>query len=207
MPRGNATETDQELLQRLSKFERPVTINDLVLRLKWSRGKIDGSIARLVDKEEIAVVNISRPKGQRQRFIGLPSRPYWQSFYEIHIIKQKSIIIYDSSGVIKPFLVQEPSSNSVNSSKNIDPEFSVVIDKYRDQIADVVRNREISSAEFLEKAIRYYLNPENAILAKNLVDVVAEAFKSDNDTAEKEAARSFVKRAQTMSQSGDLTNV
>ena len=206
MPRGNADKTDQELLHRLSKFDRSVTINDLVHRLNWSRGRVDGSIARLVEKQAIAVVNISKPKGQRQRFIGIPDKDYWHTFYEDFIVKQRAVIIYDSLGVTKPFTFQKSVVGSRISNKNLDPAISGIINKYLNQISEVVKKREMSSAEFLEKAIQYYLNPENAILAKNLVDVVAEAFSSEKDLAEREAARSFVKRAQSMNQDGDFSH-
>ena len=88
MPRGNAELTDKILIQKITRLDRPVTINDLGNRLKWSRGKIDGSLARLVEKQSIAIVNISIPKGQRTRYVGLPGKSYWKLFYEHYIINE-----------------------------------------------------------------------------------------------------------------------
>ncbi len=198
MPRGNADETDEELLHKLSKFERPVTINDLVYRLNWSRGKVDGSLARLVEKQAIAVVNISKPKGQRQRYIGLPEKEYWQSFHENYIIEQKAVLIYDSFGVLQPFtsFILEATASSRNT--NVDSTILSVINDYLAQITEVIQERDLSAAQFIENAIQYYINPEYAILAKNLVNVVVEAMKSEENTIESETARSFVKRAELL---------
>ncbi|MHA2248218.1 MAG: hypothetical protein ACXADY_24930, partial [Candidatus Hodarchaeales archaeon] len=101
MPKGNAEVTDQILRSKIESFERPVTINDLTSRLNWSRGKIDGSINRLQEKKEVAVVKVSLPKGQRRRYVGLPYKTYWQRFYEQLIVQDKNILLNDPVGVLK----------------------------------------------------------------------------------------------------------
>ncbi len=200
MPRGNAEETDQELLHRLSKFERPVTINDLVIRLKWSRGKIDGSIARLVDKQEIAVVNISQPKGQRQRFIGIPDKSYWQAFYETNIVKSKSILIYDTMDVIKHLISDSEVYSDQNNLKDqnlstmIDLQLTDVIQSELDRIENISHERNISSAEFLKTGLQQILDPNFDLLARIALVVINES-QSSTDTNERAVALSFLEQA------------
>ncbi|MHA2290306.1 MAG: hypothetical protein ACXABG_16085 [Promethearchaeota archaeon] len=200
MPRGNAEETDQELLHRLSKFERPVTVNDLVLRLKWSRGKIDGSLSRLVEKQAIAVVNISKPKGQRQRFIGIPDKSYWYSFYETYIVKHKSVLIYDTIGVIKRLLKDSEAYSNQNTldgqflSTMIDAELTDVILPELDRIKKIAIERNISSAEFLKTGLQQILDPNFDLLARIALVVINES-QSKVETNERAVALSFLEQA------------
>ncbi len=200
MPRGNAEETDQKMLSRLSKFDRPVTVNDLVLRLNWSRGKIDGAIARLVEKQAIAVVNISIPKGQRQRYIGIPHKPYWQAFYDHYVIKQKSILIYDTMSVIQRFLKDSEAYSEQNApdgqelSTKIDPQIAEVIYSELDRITNTALEREMSSAQFLKNGLQQILDPNFDLLARIAVVVIKES-NSAVDTNERSVAQSFLEQA------------
>lgn len=103
MPKGDATTTDSKLLARLEKFSRPVTANELSSRLRWSRGKIDGALNRLQNKNTVAIVKISEKEGQRMRFIGLPNKSYWKSFYTHMIVQQRNVLVNDSLGVLNSY--------------------------------------------------------------------------------------------------------
>ena len=203
MPRGNADETDQELIHKLSKFERPVTINDLVERLNWSRGKIDGSITRLVEKKAIAVVNISKPKGQRKRFIGLPERAYWASFYEQYIIDQQAILIYDTLDVVQPFITEKTvsinhtRSNSQDFSDGIDPQVADVIRSQLVRITKVAEEREISSAQFLKTGLQQILDPNFDFIARIALVVINES-QSDINSDTRTVAQLFLEQASSL---------
>ncbi len=203
MPRGNADETDQELIHKLSKFERPVTINDLVERLNWSRGKIDGSVTRLVEKKAIAVVNISKPKGQRQRFIGLPERAYWASFYEQYIIDQRAILIYDTLDVVRPFITEDTvsinhtRSKTQDFSEGIDPQVADVIKSELIRITKIAEEREISSAQFLKTGLQQILDPNFDFLARIALVVINES-QSDINPDTRAVAQLFLEQASSL---------
>ncbi|MHA1977860.1 MAG: hypothetical protein ACW98F_03450 [Candidatus Hodarchaeales archaeon] len=203
MPRGNAEETDQDLLHRLTKLDHPVTINDMVLRLKWSRGKIDGSLARLVEKQAIAVVNISKPKSQRQRYIGLPDKSYWHSFYENYIVKQKSVLIYDTMGVIQQFLKDSVTYSDQSTPHDqdlfngIDLQLVDVIQSELDRITNIAHEREMTSAQFLKTGLQQILDPNFDFLARIALVVINES-QSNVDTNERAVAQSFLEQASSL---------
>ena len=202
MPRGDAEVTDQILYKRIQKFDRPITIKDLVTRLKWSRGKIDGAIGRLTEKDIIATVNISIPKGQRQRYIGIPGKDYWEAFHKHYFIKNNSILIYDTLGVINEF----QGASKIPSAKidmlkgqagslktNIDSSVLEVLEDNIDQLKSLAQSRNMTSAQLLENRLPYLLLPDFVILMK-IASVIAEEAQSDNET-ERAVALSFIKRA------------
>jgi len=202
MPKGDAEVTDQILYKRVQKFDRPITIKDLVTRLKWSRGKIDGAIGRLVEKNILAIVNISVPRGQRQRFIGLPGRDYWKSFHQYYFIKNNYILIYDTLGVIQEYQggseVPGAKIDGLNgqdglSSTNIDSSILEVLEDKLDQLKTLAKSLNMTSAQLLKKRLPYILLPDFELLMK-IGAILGEEVQSDNET-ERAVALSYIKRA------------
>ncbi len=224
MAKGNAAITDQILLSKLTKLEHPVTINDLAMRLNWSRGKIDGAINRLLNKEEIAIIKLSSPKGQRRRYVGLPN-VFDQEFFKERVIKQKNILVNDPLGILNSFSISAGKTNNVeiqelqetvnnlkkelekknyeikvlkdqNSTKvsHLDPSILETIEKQMDLIDRAAKDQGLSQAELLEKTIPQITDPNFDVLTK-IVSIVVNESKKENDSIEKRAALSFLRRA------------
>ena len=215
LPRGNAELTDQILIQKITRLDRPVTINDLGNRLKWSRGKIDGSLVRLAEKQSIAIVNISIPKGQRIRYVGLPSKSYWKFFYEQFIIKEKHILIYDTLGVLKPYQDNfkgelRKSLPSRNEGENIadnlpskyskiDPRILEVIEENLDRIVSAAESKNVTPLELLKSGILQITNPNFDFMVR-IASVVMKEARTDEDTTDRAMALSFLRRARSLNQ-------
>jgi DNA-binding transcriptional regulator GbsR (MarR family) len=202
MPRGDAEITDQILYKRIQKFDRPITIKDLVTRLNWSRGKIDGAIGRLTEKKSIAIVNTSLPKGQRQRYVGIPGKEYWKSFHQHYFVKNKYILLYDTLGVIQEFQrSSEGPGKGINLSNvqdrlpetNIDSSILEVLEDNLEQLKSLALSRNMTIPQLLENRFPYLLLPDFVILMK-IASVIAEEAQSDNET-ERAVALKFIKRA------------
>lgn len=202
MPRGDAEVTDQILYKRIQNFNRPITVKDLVIRLKWSRGKIDGAIGRLTEKNMIAIVNISIPRGQRQRYVGLPGKEYWKSFHQHYFIKNDYILIYDTLRVIQEFQekIEVPSTkiDTLNeqhgsSHTNIESPILEVLEDKLDQLKTLAQSLHITSAQLLKKRLPYILLPDFELLMK-IGAILGEEVQSDNET-ERAVALSYIKRA------------
>ena len=199
MARGDAEITDQILYKRIIKFDRPITVRDLTTRLKWSRGKIDGTINRLSEKGLIAIVNISKPKGQRQRFIGSPEMDYWESFYQYYFEKNNFILIYDTLGVIKNFLeARKKRNDNITEHENtfthsIDPEITEVLEEKSNQLKTLAQSLNVTSAQLLKKRLPYILLPDFELLMR-IGAILGEEVQSENET-ERLVALSYIKRA------------
>ena len=201
MPRGDAEVTDQILYKRIQKFDRPITIKDLVTRLNWSRGKIDGAIGRLAEKNILAIVNISVPRGQRQRYVGIPGKDYWKSFHHHYFIKNNYILIYDTLGVIQGYQGRnEVSAAKVDILKGqdglspIDSSILEVLEDKLDQLKALAQSRGISSSQLLKNLLQDMLHPNYELLMK-ITSIIAEEAQSDKETIERTVALSFIKRA------------
>jgi hypothetical protein len=219
LPRGNAELTDKILIQKITRLDRPVTINDLGRRLKWSRGKIDGSIVRLSEKQLIAIVNISIPKGQRIRYVGLPGKSYWKIFYEQLIVKEKYVLIYDTLGVLQPYRAEisghlqttlsdhdkqligkdfdELSDTLPSKFSKIDTGILEVIEENLDRIISAAKNKKVTPSELLKDRILDITNPNFDIFIR-ITSIVTEEAQSDKDTIERSVARSFLRRARSL---------
>jgi len=202
MPRGDAEETDQILYKRIQKFDRPITIKDLTTRLKWSRGKIDGAIRRLAEKHFIAIVNISVPEGQRQRYVGIPGKDYWKSFHQSFFIENNSILIYDTLGVIQEYQGRKEVSGTISDSLDgqsvipqtrINPKILEVLEDKLDQIDTLSQSLNITSAQLFKKRLPYILLPDFELLMK-IGAILGEEAQSDNEM-ERAVALSYIKRA------------
>ncbi|MHA1946198.1 MAG: hypothetical protein ACXAC6_08590 [Candidatus Hodarchaeales archaeon] len=196
MPRGDAGVTDQILYKRIQKFDRPITINDLGTRLKWSRGKIDGAVGRLAEKNSIAIVNISIPKGQRQRYVGIPGKDYWESFHRHFFIENNSILIYDTLGVIQELSGTKSETLNENSDlsvTNIDPTILEVLEDKYEQINTLSQSLKITASQLLKKRLPYILLPDFELLMK-IGAILGEEVQSDNEM-ERAVALSYIKRA------------
>lgn len=224
MPRGNASVTDLQLTTTLDKLTRPVTIQNLTSRLNWSRGKIDGAINRLLDKKTIAMVKISSPRGQRLRYVGLPEKDYWESFFQDIIISKNNILVNDPLGVFQPFiqqseqtdLIQHETLNSLyrkleekdqqidyleqqalKYKTDIDPSLVKIIEEQIDLITRVAQEKKISPAELLQTGILRITDPNYDILTK-IVAIVLDESKQKTDSPESNVARSFLRRARSL---------
>ncbi len=228
LPKGNAEVTDQMLHSKLESFERPVTINDLTSRLNWSRGKVDGAINRLQDKNKVAVVKVSLPKGQRRRYIGLPHKAYWQRFYQNIIVQEKNILLNDPLGVLKDSI---PQTNPLNTS--LVEELQKTVNNLYRTLEDRELQIKFLKQEALEnsgqidpmiiKVIKEQLDlittaanqrnitpaellksgiPQiadpNFDLITKIVTVVINESRSEVDSIERTVARTFLRRAQTL---------
>ena len=201
MPRGDAEVTDQILYKRIQKFDRPITIKDLVTRLKWSRGKIDGAIGRLAEKSIIAIVNISVPRGQRQRYVGIPGKDYWKSFHNHYLVKNNYILIYDTLGVIQEYQGRNEALdakvnilNGQDGLSSIDSSILEVLEDKLDQLKALAQSRDISSAQLLKNRLQDMLHPNYDLLIE-IGTVTANEAQSDKETIERTVALSFIKRA------------
>ncbi len=207
LPKGVAEVTDQVLLKRIQKFDRPITIKDLVTRLNWSRGKIDGAVGRLAEKDSIAIVNISVPQGQRRRYVGIPGKEYWEQFQRHFFIENKSILIYDTLGVIQEYQGRKEVSGiksdafnrqDVLSRTNIDPTVLEVLEDKLDQLNTLSQSLNITSAQLLKKRLPYILLPDFELLMK-IGAIIGEEVQSDNEM-ERAVALSYIKRASAQMQ-------
>ena len=208
MARGDAKATDQTLYKRIQKFDRPITIKDLVTRIKWSRGKIDCAIGRLSEKKALAIVNISMPKGQRYRYVGIPEMEYWKSFYEHYFIKNDYILIYDTLKVIKEFQGEFAASstkyNSLDgqgkvSQSSIEPSVLELLEEKREQLDALAHSLNLTPTQLLEKRLPYILLPDFELLMR-IGAILGEEVQSDNET-ERTVALSYIKRASAQLQS------
>jgi DNA-binding transcriptional regulator GbsR (MarR family) len=228
LPKGNAEVTDQILRSRIETFERPITINELVLRLNWSRGKIDGSLNRLQEKKEVATVKVSLPKGQRRRYIGLPQKTYWKQFYQQIIVQEKNILINDPLGVFKD---AAPQINPLQSSlveelqKTVDNLYRTLKDRelqiefLKKQALDISSDIDPSIIQVLKeqqdlittaakqrgitsaellKSSIPQIADPNFDLITKIVTVVINESRSEVDSIERTVARTFLRRAQTL---------
>lgn len=119
MPKGDSAVTDFELLSRLDRLIRPITVRNLAIKLEWSRGKVDGALNRVTD--QIAIVKVTSPKGQARRYVGLPNQPYWRGFVG-NIEEQENIIVNDPRGVCRDYF---QSSEPLDDSRLSDYQKSV----------------------------------------------------------------------------------
>ncbi len=168
MPKGDATITDLQLITTLEKVTRPVTINDLVSRLNWSRGKIDGAINRLLDKEAVAVIKISSPKGQRLRYIGLPKRAYWEDFFQDMIILNNNVLVNDPLGVLQSFN-QQP--------RQTDPIQYETLKKTANDLYRKIEEKE-QQIDFLEQQVLRYktrIDPSLIKILEEQIDLITDA--------------------------------
>lgn len=228
VPKGNAEVTDQLLHSKIESFERPVTINDLASRLNWSRGKIDGSINRLQEKREVAVVKVSLPKGQRRRYVGLPYKTYWQRFYKQIIIQEKNILLNDPLGVLKdstPQISPLQSSLVEELQKTVDNLYRTLKD--RELQIEFLRQQAIDNSSGIDPLIIQVLKDQqdlistaanqrnitpaellklsipqiadpNFDLITKIVSVVINESRSEIDSIERTVARTFLRRAQSL---------
>lgn len=202
MPRGNAEVTDQVLYKRIQKFDRPISIKDLVMRLKWSRGKIDGAIGRLAEKDLIAIVNISVPRGHRQRYLGIPGKDYWGSFYHHFFIEKHSILLYDTLGVIQEYKERNIDSSFKNDLSNIENEFSSfdidfsileLLKSKLNHLKPLAESLNTTSTQLLIDRLDDMLHPNYDILMETGL-IIANQASSENET-ERAVALSYLKRA------------
>ncbi|MFX1504690.1 MAG: hypothetical protein ACFFDC_01125 [Promethearchaeota archaeon] len=228
MPKGNAEVTDQILRSKIEAFERPITINELVSRLNWSRGKIDGSLNRLQEKKEVATVKVSLPKGQRRRYIGLPHKTYWEQFYQQIIVQERNILINDPLGVFKDTesqisplessLIEELQKTVDNlyrtlKDRELQIEFlkkqaldiSVDIDpsiiqvlKEQQDLITAAANQRGITSAELLKSSIPQITDPNFDLITKIVTVVINESRSEVDSIERTVARTFLRRAQTL---------
>ncbi|MHA2223983.1 MAG: hypothetical protein ACXAC8_02190 [Candidatus Hodarchaeales archaeon] len=224
MARGNAAATDQILLKKLNQFERPVTINELATRLNWNRGKIDGAINRLHEKNAAVIIKVSSPRGQRRRYVGM-QKVFTQSFYKEIVIKQRNILVSDPNEVLKPF-DSHPISDGAeyeilkDYQKSIQ-NFKLQLDEKDRQIKHLEQKASETSSRIdpdIIKVIEERLDQLNsaarkeglspAQILKTRISLIADPnFASipkiisiileerEKDTAEGAAARSFLRRA------------
>lgn len=224
MPRGNASVTDLQLTTTLDKLTRPVTIQNLTSRLNWSRGKIDGAINRLLDKKTIAMVKISSPRGQRLRYVGLPEKDYWESFFQDIIISKSNILVNDPLGVFQPFiqqseqtdLIQHETLNSLyrkleekdqqidyleqqvlKYKTDLDPVLVKIIEEKIVLITNAAKQRNVSPTELLEAGISQITDPNFDFLTK-IVSVVVNESQKETDSIERTAARTFIRQARSL---------
>lgn len=228
LPKGNAEVTDQILRSKIEAFERPITINELVSRLNWSRGKIDGSLNRLQEKKEVATVKVSLPKGQRRRYIGLPHKTYWEQFYQQIIVQERNILINDPLGVFKDTesqisplessLIEELQKTVDNlyrtlKDRELQIEFlkkqaldiSVDIDpsiiqvlKEQQDLITAAANQRGITSAELLKSSIPQITDPNFDLITKIVTVVINESRSEVDSIERTVARTFLRRAQTL---------
>lgn len=228
MPKGNAEVTDQVLFSKLELLERPVTINDLTSRLSWSRGKVDGAINRLHEKNKVAVVKVSLPKGQRRRYVGLSNKTYWQRFYQEIIVQEKNILLNDPLGVLKnstpqigpldASLVEELQKTINNLYRTLeDRELQIEILKQQTldnsteidpSIIKVIKeqldlittaaNQRNISPAELLKSGIPQIIDPNFDLITKIVTVVINESRSEVDSIERTVARTFLRRAQSL---------
>jgi DNA-binding transcriptional regulator GbsR (MarR family) len=181
MPKGDATTTDKKFLARLEKFSRPVTVNELTSRLRWSRGKIDGAINRLQDKKSVAVVKVSFPRGQRMRYIGLPNKPYWEGFYTQMIVEQQNVLVNDSLGILSSYggseehIIETQSETLRNYQKTVD-NLRLQLIKNEQSIKDlqqqlVDKNQQIQDLE----QQRSRIDPSIAQVIEEHLNLISEA--------------------------------
>ncbi len=238
MPKGDASVTDNKLLKRIEKFSRPVSVHELTSRLRWSRGKIDGAINRLQDRNVVAVVKVSEKEGQRMRFIGLPHKPYWEDFYHQWIVEQKNVLVNDFLGVLNSYSKPEVQMNEgqldilkdyrkslenlnlelsqkkdqirylqqevfdknhqiqvlEHQRSRIDPSIIQVIEEHLNLINKVASQKAFSPAELLKDRIPLILN-ENYDLFSNIISIVADDSRKEDDSLECIAALSILRRA------------
>ncbi|MHA2246640.1 MAG: hypothetical protein ACXADY_16985 [Candidatus Hodarchaeales archaeon] len=228
MPRGNAEITDQMLYTKIESFERPVTINDLTSRLNWNRGKIDGSINRLQEKNELAVVKVSLPKGQRRRYVGLPHKTYWQRFYQQIIVQGKNILLNDPLGVLTdstPQISHLRSSLVEELQKTVDNLYRTLKDrelqieflkqqaldnnteidpsilqvlKEQQDLITSAANQRNTTPAELLKTSIPQIADPNFDLITKIVTVVINENRSEVDSIERTVARTFLRRAQAL---------
>jgi hypothetical protein len=228
LPKGDAAVTDLQLITTLEKFTRPVTINDLVSRLNWSRGKIDGAINRLLDKKAVAIVKISSPKGQRLRYIGLPKQAYWEGFFQDIIILNNNILVNDPLGVLQSFsqqsgqadLIQyETLKKTANDLYQKLEEKDEQIDFLEQQVLKHKTQIDPSLVKILEEQIDLITNaahqrnvspvellqtaiPQivdpNFDFLTKIVSVVVSESQKETDSLERTIARSFLRRARSI---------
>jgi DNA-binding transcriptional regulator GbsR (MarR family) len=228
LPKGNAEVTDQILRSRIETFERPITISELVSRLNWSRGKIDGSLNRLQEKKEVATVKVSLPKGQRRRYIGLPHKTYWEQFYQQIIVQEKNILINDPLGVFKDTVSQmSPLQSSLveELQKTVDNLYRTLKDrelqieflkkqtldtssdidpsiiqvlKEQQELITTAANQRGITSAELLKSSIPQIADPNFDLITKIVTVVINESRSEVDSIERTVARTFLRRAQTL---------
>ncbi len=228
LPKGNAEVTDQILRSKIESFERPVTINDLASRLNWSRGKIDGSINRLQEKKEVAVVKVSLPKGQRRRYVGLPYKTYWQRFYKHIIVQEEHILLNDPVGVLKdsaPQISPLQSSLVEELQKTVDNLYRTLKD--REMQIEFLKQQALDNSSDIDPSIIQVLKEQqdlitaaanqrnitpaellklsipqiadpNFDLITKIVTVVINESRSEVDSIERTVARNFLRRAQSL---------
>ena len=203
MPKGNAELTDQILHKRIQKFNRPIAIKDLVNRLKWSRGKTDGAVGRLAKKKSIAIVNLSIPGGQRQRYVGIPGKEYWQSFYNYFFKENNSILIYDTLEVLNNYQGKKDIPNSKTkqtgskgeiTSMNIDISILETLENKLHLLKPVAESRNTTTAQLLIDRLEYVFHPYYDILFETGL-IIANQADSD-DEKERADALGYLKRAQ-----------
>lgn len=216
------------MLAKLEQINRPVTINDIASRLSWSRGKIDGSINRLQEKQKVAIIKISSPKGQRRRYVGVP-RVFTQSFYQEIVLNQNNILVNDSLGVLQPFHIQSGLSNTSQIEKlrntinnlyqkleekdgNIIQLEQQVSDSSSSQIdPSIVRIIEKYSNMITSSAKQRGVSPAELLetgipqitdpnfhLITKIVSVVVNESQKDHDSIERTIARSFIRKARSL---------
>lgn len=216
------------MLAKLDQINRPATINDIASRLSWSRGKIDGSINRLQDKQKVAVVKISSPKGQRWRYVGVP-RVFTQTFYQEIVLNQNNILVNDSLGVLQPFHIQtglsntsqvEKLQNTINNLYQKLEEKDNSILQLEQQVSDSSSSQiDPSLAKIIEKysnmitssAKQRSVSPAELLetgipqitdpnfhLITKIVSVVVNESQKDHDSIERTIARSFIRQARSL---------
>ncbi|MFX0016759.1 MAG: hypothetical protein ACFFB2_17240 [Promethearchaeota archaeon] len=228
MPKGNAEVTDHILHSKIESFERPVTVNDLKSRLNWSRGKIDGSLNRLQEKDKVAMVKVSLPKGQRRRYVGLPHKTYWKRFYQQIIAQEKNILLNDPLGVLKDSI---PETSHLNTSlmeelqKTVNNLYRTLEDrelqikflkqqtldnsnqidpsiimvlKEQMELITLAANQRNISPAELLKSSIPQIADPNFDLITKIVTVVINESRSEVDSIERTVARTFLRRAQAL---------
>jgi DNA-binding transcriptional regulator GbsR (MarR family) len=216
------------MLAKLEQINRPATINDIASRLSWSRGKIDGSINRLQNKQKVAVVKISSPKGQRWRYVGVP-RVFSQIFYQEIVLNQNNILVNDSLGVLQPFSIQnglsntsqvEKLQNTINNlyqklekkdnsilqlEQQVSDSGSSQIDPSIAKIIEKYSNMIISSAKQrgvspaeLLETGIPQITDPNFHLITKIVSVVVNESQKEHDSIERTIARSFIRQARSL---------
>lgn len=224
MPKGHAEITDQTLLSYIRTLSSPVTVKKISSKLEWNRGKVDGSINRLVSKEEVVVVKLSQSKGQRKRYIGLPSADYWNEFYTNFITSQGYILVGDNTNIFKnqtdknkkgeisnyQVIIEDLSRkseekdnqikiliNRINEiSSNLNPGLINVIFTHLDRIKKAAELKNISPEELLNNGISQIVDP-SFDLATNIVSLVVQESISGTDPTKKDIAKEFIRRAQS----------
>jgi DNA-binding transcriptional regulator GbsR (MarR family) len=228
LPKGNSIITDQTLLAKLEQIKRPTTINEIATRLNWSRGKIDGSINRLLNKQKVAVVKVSSPKGQRWRYVGVPNG-FTQSFYKEIILDQRNILVNDSLGVLQPFGSQNGLSNTAqieklqntvdNLYRNLEEKDNRIL-QLEQQISDSRNSKlEPSITRIIEKysdmisssARQRGVSPAELLetgipqitdpnfhLITKIVSVVVNESQKEQDSIDRTIARSFIRKARSL---------